>query len=74
METTELFEAARCACPKGSGLKETRFVKRVGNVVVSSPLRDSWEGLFETLAPSSQDSLENRDQPLRPEKRDDPFG
>lgn len=73
METAKLFRNGRSQAVRLP--KEFRFegdevyVKRVGNAVVLLPHQDSWRGLFESLELFSGDFMENRDQPVRPEKR-----
>ncbi|MGF1470773.1 MAG: antitoxin [Rubrobacteraceae bacterium] len=49
------------------------YVKRIGNAVVLIPHDDSWSGLFESLELFSEDFMEDREQPLRPEERENPF-
>ena len=78
METAKLFRNGRSQAVRLP--KEFRFegdevyVKRVGNAVVLLPHQDSWLGLFESLELFSKDFMENRDQPLRHEERENPFG
>ncbi len=73
METAKLFQNGRSQAvrlPKEFRFEgEEVYVKRVGNAVVLLPHQDSWEGLFESLELFSEDFMENRDQPVRPEER-----
>lgn len=78
MKTAKLFRNGQSQAVRLP--KEFRFdgdevyIKRVGNAVVLLPDRGSWGGLFESLELFSEDFMESRDQPLQPEKRQDPFG
>ena len=78
MRTAKIFRNGRSQAVRLP--KEFRFdgdevyVKRVGNAVVLLPSRDSWRGLFDSLELFSEDFMESRDQPLRLEERQDPFG
>lgn len=78
METAKLFRNGRSQAVRLP--KEFRFegdevyVKRVGNAVVLLPRHESWQGLFESLEFFSEDFMEGRDQPVRLEERQDPFG
>ncbi|CAN5799453.1 AbrB/MazE/SpoVT family DNA-binding domain-containing protein [soil metagenome] len=77
MDTARLFQNGRSQAVRLP--KEFRFegdevyVKRVGNAVVLLPSRDSWRGLFESLELFSDDFMEERRQPFRPEERTSPF-
>lgn len=78
METAKLFWNGRSQAVRLP--KEFRFdgdkvfVKRVGNAVVLIPYRDSWRGLFESLGRFSADYMDDREQPVRQEERESPFG
>lgn len=78
MKTAKIFRNGRSQAVRLP--KEFRFegnevyVKRVGNAVVLLPHSDSWQGLFESLGLFSKDFMEDRDQPARPEERENPFG
>ena len=78
METAKLFRNGRSQAVRLP--KEFRFegdevyVKRVGNAVVLLPHQGSWRGLFGSLELFSEDFMESRDQPVRHEERENPFG
>jgi len=78
VETARLFKNGRSQAVRLP--KEFRFdgdrvyVKRVGNAVVLLPYRDSWRGMFESLEQFSGDFMEDREQPVSREERDEFFG
>jgi len=78
VETARLFRNGRSQAvrlPKEFRFEGDRvYVKRVGNAVVLIPYRESWEGLFDALERFSEDFMEDREQPVREEERESPFG
>lgn len=78
METARLFRNGRSQAvrlPKQFRFEgDEVYVKRVGNAVVLLPHSGSWQGLFESLELFSEDFMENREQPLWTEERENPFG
>lgn len=78
METARLFRNGRSQAvrlPKQFRFEgDEVYVKRVGNAVVLLPQSGSWQGLFESLELFSEDFMENREQPLWTEERENPFG
>jgi antitoxin VapB len=67
METAKLFRNGRSQAvrlPKEFRFEGTEvFIKKVGNVVLLIPYRESWQTLFDSLDQFSEDFMETRDQP-----------
>jgi antitoxin VapB len=67
MRTAKLFKNGRSQAvrlPEEFRFDGTQvFIKKVGNVVVLIPERDSWQTLFDSLERFSDDFMESRNQP-----------
>jgi antitoxin VapB len=67
METAKLFKNGRSQAvrlPKEFRFEGTEvFIKKVGDVVLLIPYRESWQPLFDSLDQFSEDFMETRDQP-----------
>jgi antitoxin VapB len=74
MDTAKVFANGRSQAVRLP--KEFRFntdevyVTRLGSAVVLIPKGDSWSVLFDSLAGFSDDFLDRREQPVRPQERD----
>ena len=76
MDTEKLFQSGRSQAvrlPKEYRFDGTQvFIKRVGDAVVLIPYRESWQTLFDSLDPFSDDFMADRSQP-EPQPREDVF-
>jgi len=77
MDTAKLFQNGQSQAvrlPKDYRLPGNEvYVKKLGNAVVLLPLEHPWESLFESLDEFTDDFLEQRNQPVQQQTRDEIF-
>jgi antitoxin VapB len=77
MDTAKLFQNGQSQAvrlPKNYRLPGREvYVKKVGNAVMLLPLEYPWENLFQSLDEFTDDFLEQRNQPLQQQARDEIF-
>jgi antitoxin VapB len=77
MKTARLFQNGQSQAirlPKEFRLNGDKvFIKKMGNALIIIPYQNSWESLVESLEQFSDDFMEEREQPLEQQARENLF-
>jgi antitoxin VapB len=77
MKTARLFQNGQSQAirlPKEFRLNGDKvFIKKMGNALIIIPYQNSWESLVESLDQFSDDFMEEREQPLEQQTRENLF-